>query len=530
MKLFPSLTVGGKIALAGATIEFSLLTCMLVAYLSPGGTPLAQSTREMAVNLASLTAASCVTLVSLVLLWRSVKGRLDTLTNGLKAMMESTGELDLTKRVALDGGDEFAALAELCNRSWDRFERTIAEVCEHSTLVGTYAGQLSIQSHRIVRNSREISGQSVTVATAGEEMAATSHEIAHSCSCAADNSLAANNMAENGQEVVQTTIQRMMSIREELHSAFLVIEKLGENSGKIGEIADTIQDIADQTNLLALNAAIEAARAGEQGRGFAVVADEVRALAERTAKATREIAGMIASIQTETGNAVKAMQRSVSEVTAGVGDADQSGAALGSIIGQIGSVSIQVSQIATAAEEQNSTTLEVVKNIGVISDSIAHFDGAAKEVNARVDQLMSISDRLKDTSTAFKVSLNPLAILNVAKQDHILFVNRIARVLDGKEELQAKNLPDHTSCRFGKWYSSEGRQHCSHSHTFGAIDEPHALIHRLAKEAVDLRNRGEAEEAEGKLHQVEELSTRIVSMLEQVKNECGSPRGLRTAV
>ncbi len=479
-------------------------------------------------NLILLVAAALLTGALLYAFSRDLSRRLLRVGEGLRGMAE--GDCDLTKRIDLDSNDELGQIARLFNRSWDKLDRLIAEIFDHSTQVGTFAGQLSIQSHRIIRNSRQIAGQSESVATAGEEMAATSYEIAKNCSKAAGNSTSANDVAESGQGAVTTTTARMSSIKRELECSSQVIERLGLNSEKIGEIAHTIQDIADQTNLLALNAAIEAARAGEQGRGFAVVADEVRALAERTAKATREIASMIGSIQVETGNAVCAMKRSVDEVSAGVDDARDSGSVLGNIIEQIGEVTMQMSQIAIAAEQQTTTTTEVVGNINGISDSIGDFEHAAVAINDKIDQLMEISDKLKTTSSTFKVDLDPLAVLNVAKQDHILFVNRIARCLDGKEAIQSRNLPDHAGCRFGKWYFSAGQELCNHSPTFKALNEPHEKIHRVAKEAVDLANRGDGDAAEEKLREVEDLSARIVSMLEQVQQECVSTKVSRVAV
>lgn len=158
-----------------------------------------------------------------------------------------------------------------------------------------------------------------------------------------------------GSEVVSNTVKVMGNIAQRVHETARTVESLGARSDQIGGIINTIQDIADQTNLLALNAAIEAARAGEQGRGFAVVADEVRALAERTTKATKEIGDMIKAIQGETKKAVSAMEAGVNEVELGTTEAAKSGESLQKIVEQINAVSMQVNQVATAAEEQTAT-------------------------------------------------------------------------------------------------------------------------------------------------------------------------------
>ncbi|HEX2770707.1 MAG TPA: methyl-accepting chemotaxis protein, partial [Geobacteraceae bacterium] len=199
---------------------------------------------------------------------------------------------------------------------------------------------------------------------------------------------------------VQETVAGMNRITERVKETAATLERLGSRSDQIGEIVGTIEDIADQTNLLALNAAIEAARAGEQGRGFAVVADEVRALAERTTKATKEIAQMIKAIQNETIGAVTSMEEGVKEVERGTKDAAKSGTALDHILSQINAVSMEINQIATAAEEQTATTTEITSNIQQITEvvqlsaSCSHDSAdAAKELLAQAEELQRLVGR-----------------------------------------------------------------------------------------------------------------------------------------
>jgi methyl-accepting chemotaxis protein len=196
----------------------------------------------------------------------------------------------------------------------------------------------------------------------------------------------------------------MNSIADRVATTARTIDNLGSRSDQIGAIVGTIEDIADQTNLLALNAAIEAARAGEQGRGFAVVADEVRALAERTTKATKEISTMIKTIQTETKEAVKSMEVGVQEVEKGTMEAARSGEALGKILEQISTVTSQITQIATAAEQQTSTIHEINNNIQIVADVAKVNKEVEKDVLREIDELTITAKGLKESTLGFRMN------------------------------------------------------------------------------------------------------------------------------
>ncbi len=195
----------------------------------------------------------------------------------------------------------------------------------------------------------------------------------------------------------------MARIAERVRATARSVENLGSRSDEIGAIVGTIEDIADQTNLLALNAAIEAARAGEQGRGFAVVADEVRALAERTTRATKEIGGMIKAIQAETRQAVSSMEEGVNEVEKGTEEASKSGGALQEILSQINAVTTQINQIATAAEEQSSTSRDISNNMHMITDVIQETATGTHQTAQAADQLAHLADDLKRLVGQFRI-------------------------------------------------------------------------------------------------------------------------------
>jgi methyl-accepting chemotaxis protein len=279
----------------------------------------------------------------------------------------------------------------------------IAQLAQTSDNVSSESRRLQANADQIASGSEDVASQTNSVAVASEEMSATSGDIAQNCLAAAENSNRASDTARNGAEIVMHNIKGMERIASRVRDAAKTVEELGARSDQIGQIIGTIEDIADQTNLLALNAAIEAARAGEQGRGFAVVADEVRALAERTTRATREIGAMIKGIQNETKGAVAAMEESVSEVESGTESSVKSGEALDIILAQINDVSMQVNQIATACEEQSATTGEITTNISRITCVVQSSVQAANETAATSSQLAEEAEHLQQLVGQFRL-------------------------------------------------------------------------------------------------------------------------------
>jgi methyl-accepting chemotaxis protein len=312
------------------------------------------------------------------------------------------GEGDLTKRLPIQGKNEIGELSEWFNTFVDKLHGIISQVSGSSLQLASSANELQSTSKEMSHSVANLSSQSTSLATAGEEMSATSSDIANNCHHAATNAGGASGKASEGAEVVGQSISVMQAIAERVKNAAASVEMLGNRSDQIGTIVGTIEDIADQTNLLALNAAIEAARAGEQGRGFAVVADEVRALAERTTRATKEIGEMIKAIQKETKDAVHTMEQSVAQVEQGSTHAAASGRSLQEILDIINDVTEQISQIATAAEEQTATTREISSNVLSLNE-LAHQNSsaiqetaiAANDVSHQAEELQRLVNQFK---------------------------------------------------------------------------------------------------------------------------------------
>jgi methyl-accepting chemotaxis protein len=311
---------------------------------------------------------------------------------------------DLTQKIDQNRTDELGQLAAAMNTMVENLRDMIGKTTDISTGIASASNQLRSTSEQIATGAEEVACQTNTVATASEEMSSTSSDIARNCAMAAEASQQTTQSATNGSAIVQETITGMSLIAERVQSTAKTVEALGARSEQIGAIVGTIEDIADQTNLLALNAAIEAARAGEQGRGFAVVADEVRALAERTTRATREISDMIKAIQKETGEAVKAMEIGVREVEKGAETSHKSGQALDEIMERINEVSLQISQIATASEEQTATIGEVSSNILQITEVVNQTARGAEETASAAAQLAGQAEQLQTLVRQFRLS------------------------------------------------------------------------------------------------------------------------------
>jgi methyl-accepting chemotaxis protein len=313
------------------------------------------------------------------------------------------GEGDLTKRLDEGGKDEFAELSHWLNVFLDKLNNILCRVSSDTRKLAESSNGLRSTSGQIAQAADNVSGQAVSASAATEEMAATSADIAHNCQTVAENSRSADSSAQSGAAVLQETLAAMDKISANVRASAAAVHSLGARGVQIGAIVKTIEEIADQTNLLALNAAIEAARAGEQGRGFAVVADEVRRLAERTTEATSEIGGMIAAIQHETNAAVLMMEHGVRNVELGSEKAAISGVALGDIVQQMSALHLQISQIATAAEQQTATTQEITSTVQRISEEVRTTAVGAQSGAEASAQLSSLAEGLQSLVGQFKL-------------------------------------------------------------------------------------------------------------------------------
>ncbi|KMM92870.1 HAMP domain-containing protein [Pseudomonas lundensis] len=315
----------------------------------------------------------------------------------------AAGEGDLTHRLAITSQDELGDLARSFNRFVDKIHAMVRQITDMTFQLTTLVGQVSDQAHRSEQAMERQRHETDQVATAINEMSSAAQEVARSAQGA---SVAAQKTDEEGQvakRVVDGSIQQIHALVSDIRSSGSSLDSLQQDVTSIVSVLGVIRSIADQTNLLALNAAIEAARAGEAGRGFAVVADEVRALASRTQQSTQEIQGMIDRLQQGTDEAVQAMRRS-SEAGVGTSEqANQAGESLDAMAQLIGTINSMNAQIASAAEEQTAVAEEINRSVHQIAVAVDNVADETQQGAQTTRSLAQLGQRLGDLVGQFRI-------------------------------------------------------------------------------------------------------------------------------
>jgi len=326
---------------------------------------------------------------------------LNAAVNAMKDISE--GEGDLTSRLDVSGKDEIGQLASSFNGFITKIQGVVREVTASTSQLSAAAEEMSMITDETRSGVQRQQSETALVATAVTEMSSTVHEVANSAETAASSASQADTQSEQGKQIVSATVSSIRTLATEVETAATVIGQLEKDSESIGSVLEVIRGIAEQTNLLALNAAIEAARAGEQGRGFAVVADEVRSLASRTKESTREIQEMIERLQKGSRDAVSAMQSGQEQAQQTVEQASQAEISLGEISAAVAQINEMNAHIAEASRQQGEVVEEIDKNIVNITQVADSSASGADQLSTASQEMAGLAVNLEEQVSHFKI-------------------------------------------------------------------------------------------------------------------------------
>jgi methyl-accepting chemotaxis protein len=355
------------------------------------------------VNVTNLAALVCATVLLTLFGWRVMRAITVPVAAMQRALVEAQRANDLTQRVEVKSGDEIGQMARAFNSLMETLQGTLKKVVDGAHEVSSAAAQMATASSQITQSARVQSESAASTAAAVEQVTVSIGQVAESTRETRVASEQACQLSQAGEKTARDTASQMMKTADSVGQSMQLIENLSRRSNEISGIVKVIRDIAEQTNLLALNAAIEAARAGEQGRGFAVVADEVRKLAERTSTSTSEIAAMIEAIQGEVHSAVGNLKANNEQVAQGRGLAEEVAALLTRINDGARSTMQRIHDISSAASEQTTASTAIAKNVERVAQMTEETSAAAGQASTVADQLESLASKLHGEVARFRI-------------------------------------------------------------------------------------------------------------------------------
>lgn len=440
--------------------------------------------------------------------------------------MQQFANGNLSVSLVAKNDDEIGKLYSGFNAAVKHMREMIFAIRDTVDVTSDASNTILSGSQELSHTTQEVSNQVSEINVTLDSVTKTIFDTSENATKAAEASNQAGKTALDGEKIVGATVDYITQLADVVKTSTDRVHHLGENSEQIGEIIQVIQDIAEQTNLLALNAAIEAARAGEQGRGFAVVADEVKKLSERTSKATQEISTMIKTIQSDTIAAVTEMKRGASEVNTGREKAQESKVALNGIKSSTGTVLDIINQVAAASEEQSSAVEQMSKNLSGITNAIHEtaqgikdMANATENMNTQVGKLANMVDNfvLDEASDLADQIYERTLEINKAVSAHMQWKFRIRKLLLGEESIASNQVLSHFDCALGKmYYNDVWKLQYAGNKVYEDLGKAHESMHNTLKIIVKMHADGKSTEAYNEAEKLYKLSAEVVALLRRL--------------